>query len=116
MQHLHKNILAKTTVREYPTSMNQTERKYALYLTTLQRSGQILRWDFEAEKLRLAEKTFYSPDFRVIMPDGTIQFHEVKGFWRDDARVKIKVAAYSHPYKFIAVSATKKGGWSYEEF
>lgn len=116
MLNLEKKVIAKATMQEYPNSMNQTERKYALHLSLLQRAGEILRWNFESEKLRLAENTFYSPDFRVIRPDGTIEFHEVKGFWRDDARVKIKVAAHTHPYKFIAVSATKKGGWDYEEF
>jgi len=38
-----------------------------------------------------------------------------EGFWQDDARVKIKVAASIHPIKFIAV--TRKGaGWEREEF
>lgn len=111
-----KKLLARAHVRQYPTSMNQTERRYADHLTLLQRAGLIHRWDFESEKLRLADNTFYSPDFRVVKADGMIEFHEVKGFWRDDARVKIKVAAAQHPYKFMAVSATKKGGWDYEEF
>jgi hypothetical protein len=41
--------------------------------------------------------------------------HEVKGFWQDDARVKIKVAASIYPFKFIAVKKAK-GGWEREEF
>jgi hypothetical protein len=48
-----------------------------------------------------------------------VEFHEVKGHWQDDARVKMKVAAAQHPYTFIAVKAkTKKsgGGWDIERF
>ena len=51
--------------------------------------------------------------------DGTMEMHEVKGFWQDDARVKIKVAADMYPLKFIAVKRRSKkngGGWSIEEF
>jgi hypothetical protein len=45
--------------------------------------------------------------------------HEVKGFWTDDARVKIKVAADLYPFRFIAAQALPKkqgGGWKIEEF
>ncbi|MFX6258524.1 DUF1064 domain-containing protein, partial [Acinetobacter baumannii] len=45
--------------------------------------------------------------------------HEVKGFWTDDARVKIKVAAEQYPLTFLAVKAKAKkdgGGWAIETF
>lgn len=95
-------------------SMNQTESAYGFYLEALKRDGKIVRYDFEPVKLRLADATYYTPDFRVVAQDGTIEFHEVKGFWRDDARVKIKVAAEMHPYRFLAVKKTKSG-WEHEE-
>ncbi|MGE9659113.1 DUF1064 domain-containing protein, partial [Snodgrassella alvi] len=74
---------------------------------------------FEGVKLRLADNTFYTPDYCVMRSDGTMEMHEVKGFWQDDARVKIKVAADMYPLKFIAVKRQAKkngGGWSIEEF
>jgi hypothetical protein len=96
-------------------SMNKTEAAYSQHLEALKQAGMIARWDFEPEKLRLADRTFFTPDFRVILADGTIQFHEVKGHWEDDARVKIKVAAEMHPYEFLAVQ--KKGAaWKQESF
>ena len=49
----------------------------------------------------------------VVRPDGTLEFHEVKGFWRDDARVKIKTAADKFPFVFIAAKQTKTG-WEIE--
>ena len=96
--------------RREPGKMNGTEKVYADALELRLRAGEILRYDFEPEKLRLAKGTFYDPDFRVIMADGTMEFHEVKGgFIRDDAMVKIKVAAALHPYVFRMIKITKKG-------
>jgi hypothetical protein len=99
--------------------MNKTEADYASHLELQKRAGVISEWAFQPEKLRLADRTFYEPDFRVIASDGTVEWHEVKGHWEDDARVKIKVAAELHPYRFIAVTARPKrigGGWEREEF
>jgi hypothetical protein len=100
-------------------AMNKTEQAYADYLAQLQAVGGILWHKFEGLKFRLADNTFYTPDFTVMMPDGQLQAHEVKGFWQDDARVKIKIAADMYPLKFIAVKARAKkdgGGWAIEEF
>ncbi len=83
--------------------MNKLETRYSQHLTEQQGYGLIARWDFEPEKLRLADRTYYTPDFRVLLPDGTIEFHETKGFWEDDARIKFKVAAEQHPYTFKAI-------------
>jgi hypothetical protein len=51
----------------------------------------------------------------VILANGEVEMHEVKGFWRDDALVKIKVAAAMHPYRFIAVQ-WKSGTWDMRYF
>lgn len=99
--------------------MNKTEQAYANYLFQLQAAGEILWHIFEGMKFRLANNTFYTPDFAVMTPDGQIEIHEVKGFWQDDARVKIKVAASMYPFKFIAIKVKPKkdgGGWAIEEF
>lgn len=103
--------------RTYRTEgMNQTEARYADHLAMLEREGKVVGWDYEGFKLRLADKTFYTPDFLVILADGRIELHEVKGHWEDDARVKIKVAAAQKPwFTFVAVKWVK-GGWEYERF
>lgn len=105
-------------VRPKPGVMNKTERAYADLLEYRKQSGEILDWKFEALKLRLADKTFYSPDFMVVDADGFIEVHEVKGYWEDDARVKVKVAAEQYPFKFLAVKKVSKakGEWEFEEF
>jgi len=100
-------------------TMNKTEAAYASFLDTLVACKDVVWWKFEAVKLRLAEKTFYSPDFLVMRSDGSLECHEVKGHWEDDARVKIKVAASIYPMQFIAVQQLAKGkggGWKVERF
>ena len=103
-----------------PGRMNKTEERYSCELEARKRAGEVLWWAFEPVKLRLAEKTFYSPDFMVVLADSTMELHEVKGHWEDDARVKIKVAAQSYPmFGFVAVQAEAMkcgGGWKVEVF
>ena len=106
---------AQGRVRREPGTMNKLESRYALYLNGLKNVGEILWYEFEVIKLRLAKKTFYEPDFLVMMADGTLEVHEVKGFWEDDARVKIKVAADKFPMKFKAIKL-ENTTWKIEEF
>ena len=100
--------------------MNKTEAAYAALLETLKVAGRIQWFRFEGLKLRLADKTFYTPDFAVMRDDGVMECHECKGFWMDDARVKIKVAAETFPmFRFVAVQRQAKkrgGGWVTEKF
>lgn len=99
--------------------MNKTEEAYSRYLDLLKQAGEILWFKFEGVKLRLADNTFYTPDFTVMGANGLMEMHEVKGFWQDDARVKIKVAADLYPFRFIAAKPKAKkagGGWEVEAF
>lgn len=77
--------------------MNKTERAYAIYLEAQRRAGGIILWRYERLTLKLADDTRYTPDFYVLLPDGQIQLVETKGFFRDDAKVKLKVAATEFP-------------------
>lgn len=95
--------------------MNKTEMAYRIHLEVQKQSGLIAWYRFEGLKFRLADNTFYTPDFSVMLTDGSLQAHEVKGFWTDDARVKIKVAAEMYPLQFIAIKKSKNG-WEREDF
>ena len=108
------SVRARALLPDLFRGMNKTEARYAALLQADWLRGKIARWDFEPVTLRLADRTSYTPDFRVILPDGLEEYHEVKGFWRDDARVKIKVAAALHPYRFVAVKMVG-GTWKREE-
>ena len=99
--------------------MNKTEAAYGQHLELRKRAGEVLWYRFEGIKLRLADNTFYTPDYAVMLVSGEVELHEVKGFWLDDARVKIKVAAEMYPFKFLAIKAKSKkdgGGYAVEEF
>ncbi|MCD5326746.1 DUF1064 domain-containing protein [Chromobacterium piscinae] len=100
-------------------TMNQTEAAYAQHLEHRKFAGELVWYRFEGIKLRLADNTFYTPDFAVMLANGQMEMHEVKGRWMDDARAKIKIAADQYPFRFIAVMARTKragGGWDVEEF
>jgi hypothetical protein len=101
--------------------MNKLEASYAQHLEVLKRAGIIVWYGYEAITLRLAKRTRYTPDFTVVTAEGRVEFHETKGgYWRDDARVKIKVAAEMYPWaRFVGITARRErdgGGWAEEEF
>ena len=80
-------------------------------------AGEILWWEFEQIRFRLADRTWYKPDFVLQLRNGRMLIHEVKGqHWEDDARVKIKVCA--EKFKKWTVRAWQWTGteWKVEEF
>jgi hypothetical protein len=91
--------------------MNKLERAYSVELENQRLAGLISSWKFEAMKLRLANRTTYSPDFFVVLPDGRMEHHETKGFMRDDAHVKLKVAASQFPMFTFRLVKRKAGAW-----
>jgi hypothetical protein len=114
---------ARAVSHDLDRGMNQTESAYASVLQLRLLAGELLRWDYEPEKLRLADLTWYTPDFRVVLANGRLEFHEVKAckangefLCEDDARVKFKVAAEQHPiYGFrLCGRLAKRAGWRYE--
>ena len=95
--------------------MNKTEAEYARMLDAAQKAGEIQFWRFEAVKVRLADATFYTPDFLVLNAAGELELHEVKGvFVMDDARVKFKVCAEHFPARLVWAQKLKGGAWSVE--
>lgn len=104
--------------RHTPGQMNKTEAAYADTLRLRQHAGEIAAFHFEAVTLKLAADCRLTPDFMVILADGLVQFHEVKGHFEEDAKIKIKVAAQTFPFAFVLVRAKAKrdgGGWEYTD-
>lgn len=95
--------------------MNGLEGEYAQHLDLLKHAGQVIWWRYAPMRLRLADGSYYKPDFGVLNCDCLFELHETKGFWREAARVRIKVAAGLFPFKFIAITK-KNGAWEREEF
>lgn len=114
-QEIEKKVLhnipvaAKGRVKE--RGMNKLEKKYADHLELLKAAGEVLWYEYEAIKLRLADNTFYNPDFLVLNSAGELEIHETKGFMRDDANVKLKSCEERFPFPFFLVKAAKGGAW-----
>lgn len=111
-RHARGNV-RKRTVRGV---MNDMEARYANHLELLKKAGEIEWFAYEGIRFRLADgdKAFYTPDFAVMLPDGLIEIHEVKGHWEQHALLQIKWCADKYPFKFIAIQeGLKRDGRPY---
>lgn len=100
--------MAKTTDED---KLNKLEKSFYAYL-------QMLKYPWvgvQCITLKLADDTRYTPDFSTLGPNGEFQFYETKGFFRDDAKVKLKIAARQfRMFQFHLVYKKKVkegGGW-----
>jgi hypothetical protein len=89
--------------------MNKLETAYSALLEAQKACGEIEWWAFEPFRLKLADSTYYRPDFGVLRK-GQLEFHETKGFMREAARVRLNVAAAHLPFPFYLVRQ-EKGEW-----
>jgi hypothetical protein len=86
------------------------EANYARYLEWLKSIGNIAKWEHEPEtfwfdKVRRGCVS-YLPDFRVTNPDGSTEYHEVKGWMDARSKTKIKRMAKYHPKtKLVVIDA-----------
>jgi hypothetical protein len=100
-----------------PGDMNRTEAAYAQTLEARKQAGEVVWWEYEGITLKLADDTRYTPDFAVMLANGEMEMHETKGFLREDAWIKLKVAARQFPFRFWLVKKVKPsdgGGWKSE--
>lgn len=119
---MNKNVQALGRMKS--GKMNNTEKAYAQHLELLKRAGEVSYYSFDGINLRLADNTFYKPDFLVMRSDGQLEIHEVKGakgVFTDDAKVKVKVAASKFPFRFLVCypKGRRRGmvqSWEIEEF
>ncbi|MDO8357235.1 MAG: hypothetical protein Q7U76_12665 [Nitrospirota bacterium] len=94
--------VVKGAPRREPGKMNPNEARYADHLTN---QPNVREWHFESFKVRLADTTFIDIDFTVFLDDYSMEFHEVKVFWKnldkvhieDDSRVKLKWVQEKYP-------------------
>lgn len=91
---------------------SQWEVEYAHYLEFLKKGKQIIGWEYEPdvfwfEKIRRGVRS-YTPDFKITNNDGTIEYHEVKGWMDDRSKTKIKRMAKYHPEVRLLVIARKE--------
>jgi hypothetical protein len=86
-------------VRKYYRS--RWEANYARYLEWLRTHGKVAAWAHEPETFWFAGikrgSVTYLPDFRVTLPNGSVEYHEVKGWMDARSRTKLRRMAKYHP-------------------
>jgi hypothetical protein len=87
--------------------LNKLEKRFLTYLR--QYSGYTI-W-IQAFTFKLGDDCRYSPDFVVLDETGKLTAYETKGFFRDDAKVKIKVAARMFRCIKFTVVTEPRGGF-----
>ena len=77
------------------------ELSYAQYLDELLANGKIAKWEYEPdtfwfEKIKRGVRS-YIPDFKVEDTDGSIEYHEVKGYLDSKSKTKLNRMRIYHP-------------------
>lgn len=108
-------------IRQSTQKLNKLEARFLEWLQAYYPGDQILT---QSIQLKLANGVRYTPDFVVIVkaPDNssiTYQWfaYETKGFMREDAAVKIKVAAKEYPAIVFELAwwDKKTHDWKFQE-
>ena len=83
-------------------SRSRWESNYACYLEFLKGNGQVKSWQHEPETFWFEGIKrgccSYLPDYKVTLPDGSVEYHEVKGWMDARSITKIKRMAKYHPH------------------
>lgn len=83
------------------------EANYARYLDWQKQTGLIKDWAHETETFWFdgikRGCVSYLPDFRVTLLDGSVEFHEVKGWMDGPSKTKIRRMAKYHPTVVLKV-------------
>lgn len=76
------------------------EANYARYLNWLKANGHIVGWEYEPDTFQFPVKRgtrFYTPDFKVMLDGGMIEYHEVKGYMSPKSATALKRMARHYP-------------------
>lgn len=127
-------LAQKPRLRQDRKGPNKLEREFEAWLRDEWKNVKGVAVEAQALTLTIANGSRFTPDFIVaakcysevegvydseMQAAARVMAFETKGFMRDDAAVKIKVAARMYPWiKFHLVTKRKKkdgGGWAIEE-
>lgn len=83
------------------------EANWARYLNWLQAIGEIQGWEYEVDTFEFAGikrgTRFYTPDFKVTNKDGSIVYHEIKGWMDKRSQVRMRRMKKYHPEVVIEI-------------
>lgn len=77
------------------------EPLYAKYLQNLKKQKKIKKWEYEPDtfsfkRIRGPYKS-YTPDFKIFNINGSVEYHEVKGYLDDWSKIKLERMAKYYP-------------------
>lgn len=88
------------------------ELNYSHYLNEMIKRGRITDWEYEVDTFWFDKikrgTTSYKPDFKVYLPDGTIEYHEIKGYMDAKSKTKLNRMRIYHPDIKIKLIASKE--------
>lgn len=77
------------------------EANYARYLNWLIAQRQIVRWEYEVDTFEFHKikrgTRFYTPDFKIHNLNGSIEYHEIKGYMDKRSAIKLRRMAKYYP-------------------
>lgn len=90
------------------------EANWARYLNWLAALGEVKEWAYEPTTFEFVGirrgSRFYTPDFRITNRDGSIEYHEIKGWMDPRSATKLKRMAKYHPKVNVIVIERKAYG------
>lgn len=106
------NSHARPSISTDEARLNKTEKAFLEYL---RHTAQVKCLHIMAITLKLAFDCRLTPDFSYYSEGGQLTFIDVKGWQREDALIKMKVAARTFPeWRFVIVKRIKRE-WKFEE-
>jgi hypothetical protein len=103
----------RTILQADPPARNGLETEYSAVLEARKRRGEILDYGFNRVRLRLANGAWYKPDFDVTLAIGAVEYHETKGFQREAAILRVKVAASNFIQAIVLVRRDGRS-WNFQ--
>ena len=97
------------------TRPNGWECEYGVHLNALFLAGEVLWHRRELLEFEIGYRCTYTPDEIILAADGALYADDVKGHMREDANVKIKVAARQFAGVTFRVAKLTKDGWKLRE-
>jgi hypothetical protein len=83
------------------------EANWARYLNWLVSVGEIQNWKYESRTFEFPVKKgskYYTPDFEVTNKNGSVEYHEIKGYMDQASATKLKrMAKYFPDDKLILI-------------
>jgi len=90
---------------------SKQEANYGRFLEFLKQRGMIKEWEHEPETFWFKEVkrgiNNYKPDFKITNLDGSIEYHEVKGWMDSRSKTKIKRFEKYYPHLKLKVIGVK---------